>query len=680
MKKVVVFSMMMAACALVTQVSARPAAPDFQTVSNKDGSSVAIRYFGDEHFRYAETSDGYLVTYDSLGNCVYVGEDGKASGVVARNVGDRTDAEKEFLNKLDQGAARENHQKLKVDRFPDDSSLTQNSLTDNLQTQSVTASKSSIMYRPTPEKWTVGERWFPVILVGTEKNHYSDSAAYYDFLNKPGYNKNKHIGSLRDYFLFVSDSLFDPHFDVYPVKISMELNQFVSGGNLDEGKLVAMGIDTLVKRADFLKNADKYCSKGKNVDGFFFLFPGREEDVINLSEDFWSHQFSMSGNGSTTRSFWFYSSSYAAGGYNFDKYVFNAQLADGRTDGSLNKLGILVHELSHILGLMDHYGRDANNNQIAGPGKFDLMSLGMYNGTSTNAGNIPMGYSAFEKETVGWLTLEDLQPDSIYTLKKLSKLQAYSVTNPNHNDEYYIVEYRPAEMYDAYVAKSFGEVVNGIYVWYIDYNQKAFLQQNNANGDASHQRVAINAVLAANKYYADFTYVNKSGTTSVPGVYNVVLDGDRACFTTSKNISLKECPAESSSSIESSSSEASSSSVKSSSSAASSSSQAVAESSSGEKNNLPMSSSEAVNRVVAGFAMPQSRMVLEGRTLHVSTDAAGDKSIRLFDMQGHLVQAKKFLGSAVTLDFGNMKCGAYMVRLMAGNRTIAVKTLALKNN
>ena len=78
--------------------------------------------------------------------------------------------------------------------------------------------------------------------------------------------------------------------------------------------------------------------------------------------------------------------------------------------------------------------------------------------------------------------------------------------------------------------------------------------------------------------------------------------------------------------------------------------------------------------------MPQSRMVLEGRTLHVSTDAAGDKSIRLFDMQGHMLYSEQFSGSTATLDLGKVKRGAYMVRLMAGNRTIAVKTLALKNN
>lgn len=674
MKKVIVLYMAAAVGALVTQTFARPAAPNFQTVLNKDGSSVTIRHYGDEHFHYAETSDGYLVMRDTAGNYVYVGEDGSPSGVLAKNEDERTDSEKSFLKGLDQEAALKNHEKLHGGRFPEDSTLTESS-----QVQKGTASNVAVMAynqegvsvalnRPSPQKWTVGERWFPVLLIGTPNKAYSDSAAYYDFLNKPGYNKDNHIGSLRDYFLFVSDSLFNPHFDVYPVNISSNLNDFGYGDDFNEGKLVAMGIDELVKREDFLKNAKKYCYSNSNIDGFIFLFPGMEEEATVISKDFWSHQFAMSVNGSAR---WF-PSPYKAGGYSFEKYVFNAQMADESNNKKINKLGILAHEMSHVLGLKDHYSKDANGKQIDGPGIYDLMSLGMYNGTTVSEGNIPLGYSAFEKETVGWLTLEDLQPDSIYSLKKLSKMQAYSVTNPNHKDEYYVIEYRPAEKFDAYLPRYRGERQNGVYVWYIDYDKSAFEDYNNANGDVSHQRVAIKAILAAKEYYVDFTYVNKSGTTSVPGVYNFVLDGtDRACFTTSKSMALSACPEESSSSVASSSSEAESSSSEAySNKEKSSSSEAVVESSSSENNDLPnLSSSEAMHIADAGVAVPQVRYTLEGRMLHVLADVPGLKSVRLFDMQGHLLYSEKFSGSAATLDLGNISRGAYVVRLTAGSFT-----------
>ena len=73
-----------------------------RTVRNGDGSSVSIRYFGDEHYHYAETTDGFLVAKDDDGNYVYVDENGKASSIVARNAESRSAKDKSFLKTLNQ--------------------------------------------------------------------------------------------------------------------------------------------------------------------------------------------------------------------------------------------------------------------------------------------------------------------------------------------------------------------------------------------------------------------------------------------------------------------------------------------------------------------------------------------------------------------------------------------------
>ena len=684
MKKVLFIYMVAAVCALVIPANARPAAPGFQTVSNKDGSSVSIRHFGDEHYHYTETSDGMLVTGNGDGSYVYVGEDGTASDVIAKNVADRTSEEKAFLDGLNQEAVHQKHQELNGGRFPEEEGLNENENFSHTPLMSYNQNGVSAMMlrRPTSEQWTTGERWFPVLLIGTTDKAHGDSAEFYSFLNQPGYTKNNNVGSLRDYFLYVSDSLFNPHFDVYPITLNKALTDFGTGDNFKEGQFTAMGIDSLVKRSDFLAKAKKYCMKNSNVDGFIFLFPGMEQDALKQSELFWGHQFWMQSNGSSSG--WF-PSAYKAGGYTFDKYLFIAQYADGSRNSKINKMGIFAHEFSHVMGLNDHYGKDSNNRQVDGPGAYDVMSLGMYNGTTFNEGNAPMGYSAYEKEIMGWLKLTELQADKVYSLKKLSKMQAYSVTNPNQNDEYYIVEYRPAESYDSYIKSSinWNQRGNGVYVWYIDYDRTICMTNNNANGDINHQRVAIKAVQAAKGYYADFTYVNKNGKASVPGVYNIVLDGnERACFTTSQGMSLTACPEESSSSVASSSSIASSSSAarsssssiaRSSSSVKSSSSQTVVKSSSSEK--LESSSSSAIMGIAATASMSQVQFLQEGRLLHVLADVPGPKGVRLFDMQGHLLYSEKFSGSAVTLDLGGVARGAFVVRLTAGNRVLAVKKL-----
>lgn len=684
MKKVFSICMMAAVCSLVSQVGARPAAPGFQTISNKDGSSVSIRHFGDEHYHYTETSDGMLVMGNGDGSYVYVGEDGSASNVIAKNAVDRTSEEKAFLDGLNQEAVHQKHQELNGGRFPEEEGLneSENFSHTPLMSYNQNGVSTKMLRRPTSEQWTTGERWFPVLLIGTTDKAHGDSAEFYDFLNQPGYSKNNNVGSLRDYFLYVSDSLFNPHFDVYPITLNKALTDFGTGDNFKEGQFTAMGIDSLVKRSDFLAKAKKYCMKNSNVDGFIFLFPGMEQDALKQSELFWGHQFWMQSNGSSSG--WF-PSAYKAGGYTFDKYLFIAQYADGSRNSKINKMGIFAHEFSHVMGLNDHYGKDSNNRQVDGPGAYDVMSLGMYNGTTFNEGNAPMGYSAYEKEIMGWLKLTELEADKVYSLKKLSKMQAYSVTNPNQNDEYYIVEYRPAESYDSYIKSSinWNQRGNGVYVWYIDYDKTICVTNNNANGDINHQRVAIKAVQAAKGYYADFTYVNKNGKASVPGVYNIVLDGnERACFTTSQGMSLSACPEESSSSVASSSSIASSSSAarsssssiaRSSSSVKSSSSQTVVQSSSSEK--LESSSSSAIMGIAATVSMSQVQFLQEGRLLHVLADVPGLKSVRLFDMQGHLLYSEKFSGSAVTLDLGGVARGAFVVRLTAGNRVLAVKKL-----
>ena len=677
MKKVLFVYIMVAACTLVSQVNARPAAPGFQTISNKDGSSVSIRHFGDEHYHYAETSDGYLVMGNGDGSYVYVGEDGLASKVVAKNVADRTPEEKSFLSSLNQEAVRQKHQELNGDRFPEEEGLNENENFSHVPLISYNQDGESAMMhrRPTSEKWTTGERWFPVLLVGTTDKNYGDSAAFHDFLNKPGYNVDNNIGSLRDYFLYVSDSLFNPHFDVYPIQLNKALTDYGTGDNFKEGQFTAEGLTELAKRADFQANAKKYCMRNSNVDGFIFLFPGMEEDALKQSEIFWGHQFWMQSNGSSSG---WYPSAYKAGGYTFDKYLFIAQYADGSRNSKINKMGIFAHEFSHVMGLNDHYGKDANKQQVNGPGAYDIMSLGMYNGTSYNEGNAPMGYSAYEKEIMGWLKLTELEADQVYSLRKLSEMQAYSVTNPNQNDEYYIVEYRPAESYDSYIKNSisWNQRGNGVYVWYIDYDKTICVTNNNANGDVDHQRVALKSVLAAKGYYADFTYVNKNGTSSVPGVYNIVLDGnDRVCFTTSQEISLTACPEESSSSVASSSSEINSSDteVESSSSEESSSSQDDAESSSSEM--LEPGLSSTVTGIVSVVAAPQVQFSLEGRQLHVQTDVAGLKELRLFDLQGHLLHSEKFSGNSTSLEIGKFSRGKYIVRLSVGDKLVAVKRI-----
>ncbi len=629
-------------CAVAT--FARPASMAVQTVQNKDGSSVSIRHFGDEHYFFTETVDGYLVIGDG-GNYVYVDESGRPSSVVAKNAVDRSADDVEFLEGLDQEAARKKHKELNGERFPYPEEASGALKFSHLPVMAYNQDGvPARMERPKPKAWVSGERWIPVLLVGTTDKPAGDSAAFHAFLNQEGYNKNGNIGSLRDYYLYSSGGMFNPHFDVYPVQINASLTSFGTGNQFSEGSLTAAGVKVLAQRSDFLANADKYCSSGTAVDGFIFLFPGMEEDALVQSQNFWGHAYQMSYNGSVSGY-----GSFKSNGYSFDKYLFIAQYADGSSNSQINQMGIFAHEFSHVLGLMDHYAKDENGRMVVGPDRYDVMSQGMYCGTSWNAGNIPVAFSAFEKEALGWLTLDEIsKSDSAYSLKKLADMQAYSVTNPNRTDEYYIVEYRPSEKFDLKLPSS------GMLVWYIDYDSRLYEDENAINKDANHLRIAMKQNVKAGGYFADFSFVNAGGRANVPGVYSVVYDGnERACFTASGSLKISECPVESSSSVESSNSAGSSSSVA---------------SSSGMSSSGISSSTVAIAGDAA--AAPQVRMSVSGNTLEITAPFVGEKTVRLFDLQGNLLREFSFAGNAFAMGLWGLPRGTYIASVGVSNRLL----------
>ena len=397
-----------------------------------------------------------------------------------------------------------------------------------------------------------------------------------------------------------SDSLFKHHFDVFPIQLNKKLTDYVNGGDFLEGQFIKEAIDLMVQKPYF--SGSKYCLSETTVDGFLFLFPGKEEDALKIHEDFWGHQYWMEWNGST-----FNYKPYQAGGFSFNTYAFLAQKEDGN-ESNLNELGILAHEFSHVMGLSDLYAYDSNNNFISGPSPWDVMTQGMYNSN----GRKPPKYSAFERESMGWLTLTELSAsDEIYSLMLLDKMEAYSVTNPKNNNEYYVIEYRPSTGFDS------GVLNTGTLVWYIDYNEQAW-KNNEPNADPNHPRVEVKEVIlgsrTAIRNYSPFTFVDYS-TSSVPGVYQFVKDGgDRVCFSTNSAINVSACPTiepSSSSVIEFSSS-----------SEIASSSSSVIE-----------SSSSSTLSIQKSIVLSHLKLSVFGQDLQIYLPIAGEKELKVFDVQ-----------------------------------------------
>lgn len=658
---------LLVAALCVTGALAHPANPFEKKHVQSDGSTLSVRTLGDEHYHFMQTADGLLVERDSAGDFVYVGNDGLRSGVKAKDPALRDSEESAFVAGIDQTVAREAHRAKKGERFRNPNAAYDAAITDYSYNATGTAVKRK---RPRAENWVIGERRFPVLLVSTPKQAAVDSTRMWRFFNEEGYSDSEgNIGSVRDFYLESSNGKFSPHFDIFPITISKELAQYVNSedGALYENELTMEGVDLLVKRADF--DVDKYVSNKnkKLVDGFIFLFPGREEDVLVYSEDFWAHQFWMQANGSVNvvrAPFGYKPNNF---NYVFDKYLLIAQLEDDDNDlyraGNLNKFGIFVHEFAHVLGLMDHYGvRDSGEDEL-GAAAYDLMSLGMYN----KNGRVPAKFNAFERETMGWMTLSELTTadTGVIMLGDIDQGQAYSVTNPSDKDEYFIVEYRPAKGYDTGITHGQDYAYNGVWVWYIKYELEAW-ENNNINGMGNFNRVDIKAPLLNGTWNSKSSYsplVYKSGTASpVPGVFNFVkADDSFVCFTLDASVKVAKCesPLPASSSSAKSSSSLSSSSVE----AVSSSSVAVT------------SSATFVEADVR--TLPQFSMSLDGRRLAVNARTNGTKTVRIFDMQGNEVVRSAFAGESAVMDLSGLGRGHFAITVSTRGKSLGIRTLRL---
>ena len=520
--------------------------------------------------------------------------------------------------------------------------------TEEMLQSSVPEGLSRIRSSISTKSFSTGERYFPVLLVSTADYKSIDSAFVFRMFNEEGFSENGYYGSVRDYFIASSAGLFKPTFDIYPITLSNNFSSYQS-----DASFILPALDLLVERNDFKSRADKY----ESTIPFMILHPLFKDDAEKSCDDFFNHAFSLRYSANKI---------YSKNGYRFNDYAFVAQKAKGKSSSTNSKdvdmLGSYVHEFSHVMGLKDLYSADENGYATVGPLPYDVMSLGCYNGN----GNYPPVFSAFERETMGWLKPTEIENnDSIYELKNISGMQAYAVSNPNHPNEFYLIEYRPAVGYDSKIEKSSysgQQGKNGVFIWYFDFDETVFAS-NNPNKDVNHQRAEVRAVLnKSQEYFSNFSFVNKGGVANVDGIFNIVFDGnDRVCFTTKRSRTLNKCPdiASSSSVAESSSSVASSSSL------------AISSSS------VEYSSSSSFGSVGLYGRHMASRMQmhLSRGILNVEIPMSGKKTLRFYDAIGNMVGMHSFAESSASVDFSGWNRPVF-VQLDVNGRLLLAKRIS----
>ena len=283
-----------------------------------------------------------------------------------------------------------------------------------------------------------------------------DRDKYLDILNTAGYTTNEGFrGSVADYFRDQSAGLFEPHFDVVgPYTTANDYKYYGQNDQDDLDLYPHKMIIEMCKAADGDVNFADYDWDGDGfVDEVFVVYAGKGESDTNQKNTIWPHMWTLEeAEGSTL----------TLDGVEIDVYACANEL---KSSGRINGIGTFCHEFSHCLGLPDFY--DIYYTGGFGMDDFDVMAGGSYGGN----GFCPVGYTAYEKLACGWqqpivLGSEDVTVDSLKPMNEHG--ETYIIYNDAYPDEYYLIENRQQEGWDADYPD------RGLLITHVDYDEEVW--------------------------------------------------------------------------------------------------------------------------------------------------------------------------------------------------------------
>lgn len=471
-----------------------PAMHRWKTVVQMDGSIMQVMLVGDEHLHYYITKD-HVPLIKKNGSYYYADKIGygmKATSLLAHALESRKAAELSAVANIKSVAGMTPHP---------DKVMPAALVSSSGQIMRIKA-KSSSATRAMSSSYT-GSRRGLVILVQFPDKKFSVSdpkTVFTNVVNEDNYASpfpfNTH-GSVHDYFKDQSYGLFDLTFDVYgPVTLSNNYAYYgqndALGNDKYPGRMIVEGCKAVLDSSGIDLSDYDWNGDGM-VDQVFVLYAGQGEASGGDVNTIWPHEYNLyssyynDANGTWSvlnrdRSYFLpgqNGTGGAAGKYNYLVYQVNSKSPTGyeifNTYACSNEayvqsgtsflmgIGVICHEFSHCLGFPDMYDETGSN---YGMGYLDLMNSGCYNGPYM-LGWKPSGYTSYERHEAGWLNYSELNDnDSIGAEVPISEngAKAYKIVNPNHEDEYYLLENRQKTGWDTYIPCA------GLQVTHVDYD------------------------------------------------------------------------------------------------------------------------------------------------------------------------------------------------------------------
>lgn len=438
------------------------------TVTQPDGSVLQAYQHGDEHFNWYTDKDGViLIRKADTFYIAHIDRYGKisSSNLLAHEKSQRQDAEKRAVAAQNRNLFFERAQQQIETRAMRREPVQVNS-TFFPHTGSPKAIVILAQYKDTPFTLTNPRQSFQQFLNGKGRPT--------DYGHGEGINKS----SVQQYFKDMSFGQFTPQFDVYgPVTLPHELAYYggtsADGSNEKFDELITDAcrlMDDSLDFANYDANGDSY------VDLVYVVYSGYGQNMGAPDETMWPKAGTI------------YPSPSFDGKKIYRAGISNELIGNPKKpkDKMISGIGLFCHEFSHCMGLPDFYPTLASargDNQ--GMEAWSLMDDGEY----TYNGWWPTAYTAWEREAMGWMKIEDLTTAQQIEMQTIdNKGKAYRIYNDNDpsKKDYYIVQNIQEEHWNKYLKS------NGLLVYHVNYKASAFaLSSNSVNNDKGKPRMTV---------------------------------------------------------------------------------------------------------------------------------------------------------------------------------------------
>jgi len=431
---------------LATQhVFAVPANPAPATFIQSDGSEVTVHLRGDEFFSWHETVDGYTLLRQDNGDFVFATLDPNfelvSTQVLATNPNNRAPKHVELLQKTGRHAVSlsENMQRGLENRRMRNELFEQRS------------ARRSPVVPASQQAPQIGRQM--VVLVEFQDVRFRDSYTgtslygkrlFDSIMNAENHTINGAMGSVRQYFLDVSNGLFDAQSTVFGPVLLPENRAFYggndpSGWDLRPETMVMEALQMLASQVDFTPFINPTTGI---VDGVHVIFAGcGEENLACPANAVWSHQ----GHIGTTPM--------AIGNATFHVYSVSPELAGGATSTTPTHIGVIAHEMGHsLLGWPDSYSVNV------GSGTGGCVDFGnwciMANGVWNYDGRRPAKPSAWFVVDAGWVEERVLDTPQDIVMPDPAQNRVIYRINTQTTNEYFLLDNRQQIGWDLFVPSS----------------------------------------------------------------------------------------------------------------------------------------------------------------------------------------------------------------------------------